>query len=203
VVKLQRRSVPTAAEPIAPTSTEERVGKGRPTPKRRETAPKRQPIAAPRTAKEANRWRKQQSTQVRKGPSGGKPPLNTKEYRAAMRRGDESVLPKRDKGPVRKLARDFVDTHRMASNYLLLVFPFLLFAGRLPHAVGTYVTLGIFALFACEWLWTGRRIHALATQRFDKVIDKPWVLGLYAGQRAFMPRRFRSPAATLKPGMPL
>ena len=49
-------------------------------------------------------------------------------------------LPKRDKGPVRKLARDWVDTHFMFSNYLLLVFPLLLVAGYIPAHLGTYLS---------------------------------------------------------------
>jgi hypothetical protein len=204
-VKLQRRtSVPAEVEVSSPPP--DVVGKGRPTPKRRDTAPKRQPLAAPRTTKEANRWRKQQNsnTQVRKGPSAGKP-LSGREYREALRRGDESVLPKRDKGEVRRLARDWVDTRRMASNYLLLAFPRLLFSSevKLPYRIGTYVTVAVFVLFFCEWTWAGRRIHALAVSRFGTVRDKPFALGLYAGQRSFMPRRWRAPAATLKPGDPL
>jgi hypothetical protein len=174
------------------------VGKGRPTPKRRDTAPKRQPVSAPRTAKEANQLRKQQSAQARNAPAGAK--LSTREFREAMRRGDESVLPRRDKGPTRRLARDWVDTHRMASNYLLLAFPLLLLAGYIPAHLGTYITIALFVIFAVEWIWVGRKIHALAVSRFDNVTEKPWVLGLYAGQRSFMPRRWRAPAATLRIG---
>jgi hypothetical protein len=203
-VKLQRKGSRAAEIVPEPVMADElanagNVGKGRPTPKRREAAPKRQPVAAPRTAKEANRWRKEQNAQARKNPSSAKA-LSTKEFRAAMRRGDESVLPRRDKGPVRKLTRDWVDTHRMASNYLLLVFPLLLFAGVLPNGIGTIITLAMFALFLLEWMWAGRRVHALAVERFGSVNEKAWVLGLYAGQRSFMPRRFRSPEAVLRPG---
>jgi len=198
VVKLQRKGNPVT-EPVAPTEAPRPGAKGRPTPKRREAAPKRQPLAAPRTTKEASRWRKQQNTQTRKGPAAGKP-MSTQEYRAAMRRGDEAVLTRRDKGPVRKLARDWVDSHIMLSNYLLLAFPLLIFAGALPDRIGTFALLFVFGLFGVEWLWTGRRIHALATSRMDRVADKPWVLGLYAGQRAFLPRRFRTPEAKVKRG---
>lgn len=187
-------------KPVAPEPTAEVAGKGRATPKRREAAPKRQPIAAPRTPKEATQWRKQQRTQVRKGPSGAKP-LSTKEYRAAIRRGDESVLTRRDKGPVRKLARDWVDTHRMASNYLFpVILVLLLVSFRLPRVLGNYLPILVFALFIVEWLWAGRQIHNLAASRHANNLDKAWVLGMYAGQRAFLPRRYRSPQAKLRPG---
>jgi Protein of unknown function (DUF3043) len=197
-VSLLRKSTP-APEPEPEPVVEAVAGKGRPTPKRRDIAPKRQPMSAPRTTKEANRLRKQQSAEARKNPSSAKA-LSTREYREALRRGDESVLPRRDKGPVRRLARDWVDTHHMASNYLLLAFPLLLFAGYIPNHLGTFVTIGIFVLFAVEWLWTGRRIHALAVSRFDTVTEKAWVLGMYAGQRSFLPRRWRAPQATLRRG---
>jgi hypothetical protein len=196
-VTLLRKSKPVP-EPEPAPAIDSAPGKGRATPKRRDSAPKKQPVSAPRTAKEANRLRKQQTTQARKAP--GAKAMSTREFREAMRRGDESVLPRRDKGQVRKLARDWVDTHWMFTNYLLLVFPLLLVAGYLPNHLGTYVTIGLFALFAVEWLWTGRRIHNLAVARYGATKDKPWVLGLYAGQRAFMPRRWRQPGATVRRG---
>ncbi len=198
-MKLQRKGT-TAIEPVAPEPAAEVVGKGRATPKRRDTAPKKQPIAAPRTTKEANRLRKQQSAQARKRPAGGKA-MNTREVRAAMKRGDESVLLRRDKGPVRRLARDWTDSHRLASNYLLIALPVVFVGGNLLRShLATYLTLAVFLLFAVEWFWAGRRIHTLASARFERVSDKAWVLGFYAGQRAMMPRRWRTPEPKVSPG---
>jgi hypothetical protein len=208
-VSLLRKSTPAPEpEPAAAVETSGPGGsvtKGRPTPKRRDVAPKRQPVSAPRTTKEANQLRKQNIAAGRSTSTGGggRAGMSTKEFREAMRRGDESVLPRRDKGQVRKLARNYVDTHFLFSNFLLLMFPLLLLTGQIPNHLGTYLTIGFFVLFAIEWLWVGRRIHSLAVARFGEVVDKPWVLGLYAGQRAFMPRRWRQPAATLKRGDPL
>jgi hypothetical protein len=200
-VSLLRKSTTPAPDPDPVPEIEVAAGKGRPTPKRRDVAPKRQPVSAPRTTKEANQLRKQQAAQGRPARSGSSASkMSTREYREALRRGDESVLPRRDKGPVRKLARDWVDTRLMASNFLLLALPLLLLTGYIPAHLGQYITIALFAIFAIEWLWAGRRIHALATSRFETVNDKSWVLGLYAGQRAFMPRRWRSPQANLGRG---
>jgi len=196
-VTLLRKSKPVPEPEPAPV-LDTAPGKGRATPKRRDSAPKKQPVSAPRTAKEANRLRKQQTAQARKAP--GAKSLSTREFREAMRRGDESVLPRRDKGQVRKLARDWVDTHFMFTNFLLIVFPLLLVAGYLPNHLGTFVTIGLFALFGIEWLWTGRRLHKLAVERYCATNDRPWVLGLCAGQRAFMPRRWRQPGAVARRG---
>jgi hypothetical protein len=192
-VKL-RRTATASTEPESADVLESAVssgGKGRATPKRREVAPKKQPIAAPRTHKEATQWRKQQTAQAKGARATAQKKLTTAEYRAAMKRGDESVLPKKDRGPVRSLARDWVDSHRMGSNYLLILFPVLLL-GSAIHIL-TYISLAIFIVLLIEWFLTGRRVRALAISRFGECRDTPMTLGMYCGTRAYMPRRFRSP----------
>src|SRR5437764_687873 len=169
-----------------------RIVMGRPTPKRREAAPKRGPVSAPRTRKEAAQRQRQQVRAGRSGKPGAG--LSSTEYRQALRRGDESVLPRRDRGPVRKLARDWVDSRRMASNYLLFLFPVMI-AGYVLPLINVLV-LALFAAFLAEWYITGRRIRSLAVSRFgsNAVSTGPWSIGFYAGSRAYLPRKFRVPA---------
>lgn len=191
-MKLLRRR-PVAPEPeSAPEEPTPDVvaGKGRPTPKRRDTTPQRGPVSAPRSRKEAAQWQKQQAARSRTTGRGGK--LSGQAHREALRRGDPSVLPKRDRGPVRKLARDWVDSHRMISNYLLVLFP-LLIVGYVVPALNIAV-IALLVVIAAEWYLTGRRIRTLAVSRLDHVPDGPWQLGFYAGSRAYMPRRWRMPA---------
>ena len=149
----------------------------------------------PRTTKEANRWRKQQNTQVRKGPSAGAS-RSGREYREALRRGDESVLPRRDKGQVRRLARDWVDTRRMARTTCCWRSRCCCSPARSssPTASAPTSRSRCSSCSSASGRGPGRRIHALAVSRFGTVSDKPLALGLYAGQRAFMPRRWRAPA---------
>lgn len=177
-------------------------GKGRATPKRRDTAPRKQPMAAPRTNKEASQWRKQQRKQggSKRGSRGGgaTAKLSQREYRDALKRGDPAVLGRRDRGPTRALARDWVDSHRMLSNYLLVLFPMLLLSSAVPFL--SIVTLAAFVIFLLEWYLTGRRIKALAESRFDDVRDNPMTLGFYAGTRAYMPRKWRVPQARYRIG---
>ena len=135
-----------------------RAPKGRPTPKRRTNSVP--PPPAPRTRKEAAAWQKQQGS---KAKVAGQKKLNSTEYREAMKSGDPRVLPRREQGPVRALARDYVDSHRMASNYLLLLFP-LMFVGYTLRPL-QYVTLLLFALLLLEWMYTGSRIRKLARSR--------------------------------------
>ena len=194
-----RRSEPS---PESAESAEVEVNpagaKGRATPKRRDTTPRKQPMAAPRTNKEANQWRKQQRAQGSSKGDGATAKLSQREYRQALKKGDPKVLGRRDRGPTRALARDWVDSHRMLSNYLLVLFPLLLLSSAVPFL--SIVTLAAFVLFLVEWYFTGRRIKALAETRFDEVRENPMTLGFYAGTRAYMPRKWRVPQARYRIG---
>jgi len=94
-------------------------GKGRPTPKRSEAERRRrQPYTAPKDRKEAARAGRVRSRDDR-----------TRRMEA-VRRGEEWALPPRDRGPVKALARDYVDSKRRVSEYYmygLLVLLVLLF----------------------------------------------------------------------------
>ena len=197
-MKLLRRkeaaaeTVVEAPEPvIGPASA--RDPKGRPTPKRRtNSAP---PPPAPKTRKEAAAWQKQQGS---KAKVGGQKKLNPTEYREAMKAGDPRVLPRRDQGPVRGLARDYVDSHRMASNYLLLLFP-LMFVGYAIRPL-QIVTLALFALLLAEWIFTGSRIRRLARERGLETREGAVALGFYAGSRAYFRRAWRRPLPRVELG---
>jgi hypothetical protein len=123
------------------------------------------------------------------------------EQRAAIRRGDESALPRRDRGPTRRLARNYVDSHRMFSNYLLLLFP-LMIAGsfvRVLYGVQLVIIAAFLALMV-EWYLVGRRIRALAIERFGSAEGSAMSIGFYAGSRAYLPRRWRLPAPQVERG---
>ena len=192
-MKLLPRKSSTAvdlpAEDVVESAPTPGAPKGRPTPKRRDSAPRRAPIVQPpRNRKEAYRWQKQQ-TQKARTTSGQ--PLSQRDYRAALARGDESVLPRRDQGPLRKLARDWVDSRRMFSNFLLLMFPLMIVGTVVPYL--SIVVLVLFLAFVGEWYLTGRKIITLARQRKIEIRSGPMALGFYAGSRAYMPRRWRMP----------
>lgn len=173
--------------------------KGRPTPKRRDSAPRRPTVThAPRNRKEAAQFQRQQAASARTNPASGRP-RTTAETREAMRRGDPSALSRRDQGPERKLARDWVDSKRMLSNFLLLLFPLMIISIQIPAL--NFVVLIFFLAFLVEWYVTGRRIKALAAQRgFPASRSSTFAIGFYAGSRAYMPRRWRMPAPQVRPG---
>lgn len=184
--------VPSPAEPVTgPASA--RAPKGRPTPKRRtNSAP---PPPAPKTRKEAAAWQKQQGG---KAKVAGQKKLSTDEYREAMKAGDPRVLPRREQGPVRALARDYVDSRRMASNYLLLLFPLMLVGYAIRWL--QLLTLALFALLLVEWIFTGSRIRTLARSRGLEVRESAVALGFYAGSRAYFRRSWRRPLPRVELG---
>lgn len=175
-----------AAEVSAPES------KGRPTPKRRDADPRRGPVAAPKTRREAMQRQRQQAKQARKSGTA----LTPRERRQRVLAGDPSALPRRDAGPLRALARDYVDSRRMLSNGLLILFPLIVVSFFFHTNFVNLVILGIFIAVLTEWMITGRKIMALARQRgLDIGRNTTFGIGFYGGTRAYLPRKWRVPRA--------
>lgn len=195
---LPRKNAADEAPEVSVEPTEEDVvrGKGRPTPKRRDTVGVRGPVTAPKTRKEAYARQKQLAKQSRTTRSG--PPQTTAERRAALRTGQ--VLSRRDQGETRALARDYVDSRRfLLSNYLFVVLAMMLLA-----MVGLWILqLAAFALFlGClvEWYVIGSKIRKLAIDRNGRAEGGAMSIGFYAGSRAYLPRRWRIPAPRVDKG---
>jgi len=175
---------PAQAEPIEQEPADPGgAPKGRPTPKRRTGTGPVSP--APKTRKEAVAWQKQHAN----AKVAGQKRLTGKEYQQAVRSGE--VLPRRDQGPVRALARDYVDSRRMASNYLLWLFPLLLVGYFVPYL--QLLTLLLFMLLVGEWVISGSRIKRLAAERGHTSRESALSLGFYAGSRAYFKRSWRRP----------
>ncbi|WP_375489417.1 DUF3043 domain-containing protein [uncultured Jatrophihabitans sp.] len=178
--------------------------KGRPTPKRRDAQGRRGPVTAPKTRKEAyarqkELAREQKATRARTGAPVR--PQSAAEQRAALRRGDPGALPRRDQGQTRKLARDYVDSHRMLSNYLLWLFPLMIIAAFVPKLwFVQIIVIAVFVVLIGEWFLTGRRLRAMALQRFGEAQGSNLSIGFYAGSRAYLPRRWRLPSPQYERG---
>jgi hypothetical protein len=200
-VKLSRREAAVEADlPAEEPADRADVGtapKGRPTPKRRDSQGRRGPVAAPRTRKEAYARQKQLAKEQKAARATARP-RSVAEQRAALRRGDADALPRRDQGTTKKLARDYVDSHRMVSNYLLFLFP-LMIIGFAFWFAQLFVLVAFFALMV-EWYIAGRRIRALAFDRYGEAQGGNMSIGFYAGSRAYLPRRWRLPAPQVEIG---
>jgi hypothetical protein len=200
-VKLSRHDKSADESAEAEVPVEEAVpaaGKGRPTPKRRDSQGQRGPVSAPRTRKEAMA-RQRQLAKEQKTTKAAAPKRSAAEQRAALKRGDADALPRRDQGPTRKLARDYVDSHRMFSQYILLALLVSLIASF------AFAPLQILALvmllgFIVECWFTGKRVRALAVERHGRAEGGNLSIGFYAGSRAYLPRRWRLPAPQVELG---
>ena len=167
------------------------AGKGRPTPKRSEAeSRRRQPYTAPKDRKEAARTSRdrQRTDRTRR--------------MEAVRRGEEWAMPPRDRGPVKALARDYVDSKRRVSEYYmygLLVLLVLLFI-RTP-IVQTIVPLLVLAavlIMGIEGVLIGRKVKSMAAERLPGQSTRG--LALYSAMRALQIRRLRVPKPRVKPG---
>ena len=65
------------------------------------------------------------------------------------------------------------------------------------------VILVAFLGLLTEWYITGRRLRALAVERFGSADGGNLSIGFYAGSRAYLPRRWRLPAPQVKRGDPI
>ena len=86
-----------------------------------------------------------------------------------MRRGEEWALPPKDRGAVRALARDYIDSRRLiVSEYILfavfalILLVFLLGAAK-NSSVVLFIEIGIVALIALEALYHSTRVRRLAS----------------------------------------
>lgn len=188
---LEQDPQPEDAEPEAPLRRSVTQAKGRPTPKRSEAERhRRQPITAPADRKAAY----QQS----RGRDSG----DRARRQEAMKRGEEWALLAKDKGPVRKLVRDYVDSRRGISEYYmfgLLFFVVLLFIPALRGAaLLIYLVWALLLVMVVESIIVGNRVVRLVQQRFPGESTKG--LRWYATTRGAMIRRMRIPAPQVKPG---
>jgi hypothetical protein len=166
-------------------------GKGRPTPKRTEAQGRRTgpPPPPPTTRKEAyKRMRSQQATR-------------RVEARQGAARGDDSYLPARDRGPVRKLVRDVVDNRRNVGSFFLLIAGVALIGTVVPSiAVRSYASFLLFAFFLLlivDSVVLSRRITRAVEQRFPDAPRRG--LSWYGISRATMIRRWRFPKPDVAP----
>ncbi len=167
------------------------AGKGRPTPKRSEAERRRrQPYTAPKDRKEASRAYRERERQSRTRRT------------EAMRRGEEWALPARDRGPVRALARDYVDSRRRISEfymYGLIVLMVLLFIRTpLVQTIVPLIVMVAVILMLGEGIFLGRRVRTLVEQRLPAESTRG--VRLYAAMRALQIRQLRVPKPRIKPG---
>jgi len=165
--------------------------KNRPTPKRRdqEAARKRPLVETDRKAA-----RERDKVARREGLA---------RQRQAMVTGDDTHLPARDKGPVRRYIRDYVDARWNLGEFLLPVMIVVLAISfmRVPWAFAV-VSIGVYGLLIAAaidsfLMWRRLRTRLVAKFGADHVGRG---LGMYAAMRGFQMRRMRMPRPLVKRG---
>ncbi|HEX7267226.1 MAG TPA: DUF3043 domain-containing protein [Streptosporangiaceae bacterium] len=166
------------------------ASKGRPTPKRSESERRRRPFNAPGDRKEANRQYRDRQRQERTRRTQG------------MQRGEQWALPPRDRGPVRALARDYVDSRRRLSEFymygLLVLLVLLFIRNPLVQSIVPLIVLVFVVIMLVEGIIIGYRLRAMARERLPG--ESTQGVRLYAAMRALQIRRLRMPKPRIKPG---
>ncbi len=175
--------------------------KGRPTPKR-DAARRRGPIApAPMTTAEARRRRKELrapklSREERREDKVARRAAMS-ERRERMMAGDDAYLLPRDKGPVRRYARDIVDSRRISVLGLFMPAALgLIFVMLAVPQVQYYISpamLILMAIMIVDGLFLGRKVNRLVDEKYPDHTESAWKLGFYAASRASQLRRMRAP----------
>jgi hypothetical protein len=166
--------------------------KGEATPKRASASVRRpEPPAANR--KEALRRARERQREERT------------EARQKMMAGDEKYLLPRDKGPVRRIARDVVDSRRNAATFFFIgLFVVLLGTSRgFPQQVRIAANTLFLVLFAATLIDTFlivRRVKKLVAERHPKETQGLRGMYFYIIMRTISFRRLRVPKPRVKVG---
>jgi len=165
--------------------------KGRPTPKRKEAeAARKVSSLAPASTKAEKQRAKAAAKSARVA------------QRAAYMRGDESALPLRDKGPVKKYVRNYVDARRSIGEYFLPVIFIVLFLTLIPNPIFQIGSIAIMYTVLLVSVIDGflltRKLKREVSVKFPGAELKG--IGMYGWLRSTQMRRMRTPKPTIKAG---
>ena len=189
----KKDQAPSRAE--APAEPVKTVGKGRATPKRKDAQARRLHPIVPTDRKAAKREARAKRDEA------------WERQRQAMITGDERYLPARDKGPIKRYIRDYVDARYsigelfMPSAILLLLITVGFSAIRgsqAPNLLAFYIMVGIYLLFFAAifdalicWRLVRRRLYAKFGE--ERVRGEGMIIW-YVFARCMNLRRWRQPA---------
>jgi hypothetical protein len=168
--------------------------KGRPTPKRSEAQNNRRRVtAAPADRKAAAK----QAREARR--------IELAKQREALAGGDERYLPVRDRGPVRKFARDYVDARFKVAEFFLPLAVLILVLSVVPNValknLSLLLWLVVIVLIVIDSVVTGIALGRELRRRFPDKNTRGAVA--YALMRTLQMRRLRLPKPQVKRGAKL
>ena len=165
--------------------------KGKATPKRKDAvaATKVNSITAPAT--KADRSKNREALKASRAAA-----------RAAYMRGDENALPARDRGPVKRFVRDYVDSRRSLGEYFLPLMIFVLALTLIPSAEVRLIAIifmyGAMLYSVVYGFFVSKNIKQIVAERFPGESAKG--LGMYGWLRSTQMRKLRAPAPQKKLG---
>ena len=165
--------------------------KGRPTPKRKEAEAARKVSSLAPASTKAEKQRAREAAKAARIAQ-----------RTAFLRGDESALPLRDKGPVKKFIRNYVDARRSIGEYFLPVIFIVLFLTLIPNAIfqigSIAIMYSVLLISVVDGFLLTKKIKREVADRFPGAELKG--LGMYGWLRSTQMRRMRTPKPSIKAG---
>ncbi|MEU1896701.1 DUF3043 domain-containing protein [Streptomyces pristinaespiralis] len=166
--------------------------KGRPTPKRSEAQGQRRRASsgAPQDRKEAMKRQREARR------------ADLARQREALASGDERYLPARDKGPVRRFVRDFVDSRFCIAEFFLPLAVVILVLSMVRVAqlqnIALLLWLGVIVLIVVDSIGLSIRLKKQLRERFPNEPKRGAVA--YGLMRTLQMRRLRLPKPQVKRG---
>ncbi|MFJ3716187.1 DUF3043 domain-containing protein [Streptomyces sp. NPDC090057] len=189
--KEEKASADKAAVNFSKQPRDPQAPKGRPTPKRSEAQSQRRSVAStPTTRKDAAKRQREERRQA------------LDRQRQALAGGDERYLPARDKGPVRRFARDWVDSRFNMAEFFLpfAVVILVLSVVRVPsiQALALWLWAVVIVLIVVDAVVSGFRLKKRLAERFPEQNRRGAVA--YGLMRSLQMRRLRLPKPQVKRG---
>ncbi|GAA1613309.1 DUF3043 domain-containing protein [Leucobacter chromiireducens] len=187
---MSKKDAAAAAGASAQETPDEQIGKGRPTPSRKQAeAANARPIVGSKDKTMQKEQRRQQADARERA-------------RLGMMQGDERYLTVRDRGPQRRFVRDYVDARWNIGEMLIPMMLVVLVMTFIPGVVQVISLVAIWAFVALAILdsvFVGMKLKRLLANKFGADKVQPgyrW----YAAMRAMQFRPLRVPKPQVKRG---
>lgn len=189
----RKSDTPDPTTPVVPDDGQVPAGKGHPTPKRREAEARNKRPLVPDDRKVAAKQARAKERAVR-----------DREYQA-LKDGDERYFPPRDRGPVRKFVRDYVDSRFLLGEFFLPVAIVFLLITAVAQQNVTFAAIAIAVLYLyvlvtiVQLAFLGRSIKKAVAAKFGEDGLQRGIT-MYGVLRSVQIRRSRLPKPTVKRG---
>jgi hypothetical protein len=189
--KTEKASTEQVTADLSQHPRDPQAPKGRPTPKRSEAESQRRRAATvPLDRKAAMRRQRE----VRRAELA--------KQREALAGGDERYLPVRDKGPVRRFVRDFVDSRFFIAEFFLPMAVVILIASMINagplQTIALLLWLGVIVMILVDSVGLVIRLKKQLNERFPDEPKRGAVA--YGLMRTLQMRRMRLPKPQVKRG---